>query len=152
MRVISTLSSQLSTLKGRPLESRLARSPTKAHADFLPMPGIASSLFFGDGQRVKPHFYAGDGACTVAGDHHAGLGFKRNLVFHAHQNGVGSDLPSKGDAGFPVNLRGAVEFRFVNRQTGSPVVGLPVNVVNDLTQRKQFFQERLVDPRLGTLF
>ena len=38
-----------------------------------------------------------------------------------------------------------MEVRFVNRQAGSPVMGLPVNVVDDLAQREQFFQQRLVN-------
>ena len=62
------------------------------------MPGNRFQLFLE--VRVQPHLDTGDGASPVAGDHHAGLGFA-NLVFHAHQDGVGADLPSKGDAGLP---------------------------------------------------
>ena len=81
----------------------------------------------------------------MPGDHHAGLGLEWNLVFHAYQNGVGSDLSAKGDAGLSMNVPSTVEFGFMNGQACSTVVGLPMHIVDDLTQREQFLQQRLVD-------
>ena len=64
------------------------------------------------------------------------------FLYSTPPNGVGSDLPAKRDAGLSMNFRSTV-IRFRERAGVFTVVGLPMHIVNDLPQRKQFLQSGL---------
>ena len=129
----------------RSFPERFGSCSNKIPGRFLANTGNGLKLLLRHLQRIHADFHAGYGSGSMPSNNHTRLCFKWNFVFRADQDGVGSNLTTKRDAGFSVNARVSVQFCLVNWEASSSIMAFPVNIVNHLSEWEELLQQGLVN-------